>query len=109
MLMPVPLDAMISVMTLPEIGQRNLSAPDITGSTSAGLLGTGSAADFSGSTRKGCLMAAVSTGATGAGVDFCGATSAMSGVGAESLPAGAASSGAMEATCVGAALAVMPG
>src|SRR5689334_21855289 len=38
MLMPWPLLAMKSVMTLPETGQRNLSAPDICGSA-AGALG----------------------------------------------------------------------
>src|SRR5690348_10506495 len=111
MLMPVPLDAMKSVMTLPEIGQRNLSAPDITGSTRAGLAATGGVVLVSGSTSAGFLIAAVfSTGtAAGAGVDFCGATSAMAGDGAFLAAVTVFSTGAMDATCVGAVLAVMPG
>src|SRR5690242_3219023 len=48
MLMPVCLLAMKSVMTLPETGQRNLSAPDITGSAEATGLTAGAGAVASG-------------------------------------------------------------
>src|SRR3569623_1971761 len=73
MLMPVPLEVMKSVVTLPDTGQRNLSAPDICWSCAgAGAFGAGCAVatcwtgglvgEVFGSTSLGSLVAAVLAG-----------------------------------------------
>src|SRR3569833_1085634 len=105
-LMPVPLELMKSVVTLPDTGQRNLSAPDICWSCAgAGIFGAGCAVatcctgglvgEVLGSTSLGSLIAAVLPGigwlALGAAAGFV-------------APSGA-SAGASEATLVGADLA----
>src|SRR6185312_3378882 len=67
-LMPVPLDAMKSVVTLPDTGQRNLSAPDIDGLGCIALTGDGSTlATCTGACTAGVsgFAAAVLTAGTG--------------------------------------------
>src|SRR6185312_13579518 len=77
MLMPVPLEAMKSVVTFPDTGQRNLSAPDIDGLGCIALAGDGS-------------TLATCTGACCAGAWLC--PTGASGFAAAVLAAGTGSS-----------------